>query len=81
MRKAAEEAEQGSESDAVLAPADPTIHVAHDVCKDGIQMEWTGQGEQAGLVADAALRSQLRAPELQTTPGANAICPKDVELA
>jgi hypothetical protein len=39
MRKAVEDGEQGSESDAVLAPADPTILEAYDVCKDGILMQ------------------------------------------
>ena len=41
-----------------------------------------GQGEKAGLVADAAQGSRLGAPNLQTIPGANAVIgPKDVERA
>ncbi len=34
--------------------ADPTTLEALDDCKDGIQMQQAGQGEQAGLVADAS---------------------------
>jgi hypothetical protein len=38
------------------------------------------QGEQAGLVADAAHGAHLGAPKRQTIPGANTIGPKDVAM-
>ena len=70
-QKAEEEAEQASESGAAPDSADQTIPEAHAAWKDGMPTQLEGQGEQAGLQLGAAIS--------QTSPGANAICPKDDE--